>query len=393
MINKKIAVDSTVLLRNTEGVADSRILTGFRSLIEAEAVTRARNSGYEIRESYCRAGEFAVDLIGETSLRTQTLPDGSYLPEGVKGVLSGEFTALISLDTNGFPRRAAASAGLVNMKPTYGTVSRYGAVPVASSSDTVTVTAQTAEECRSLLTAISGCDEKDPTALSDTLCPLRNGAAHKPIQRVGVPRRLVKGASLETRREYTELLSALSGNGVEIVEIPQDKCDIFSTAHAVWNVVLCSEAWGNTSRYDGVRYGRRAESYENLSDLYIKSRSEGLGALMKSIILYGSYALSPDSDGRFFKADGVRKTLKQETAELFKTVDAILIPACSVPFYTEDNIKTRGFTAFNENIYTALPSLCGLPTLTVRGVQIIGAPLSDTALLDLGSHLDGHSSS
>ena len=381
MTNKKIAVDSTVLLRDTEGVADSRILSGFRSMIEAEAVTRARKAGYEIAENYCHAGEFGIDIIGETAQKIANRPDGGYLPEGVEGVISSEFTALISLDTNGFPRRAAASAGLVNMKPTYGTVSRYGTVPVASSSDTVTVTARTVEECRELLIAMSGYDEKDPTTVTDALCPLKNGAPHKPIRRVGVPQELIRSASAEIQKEYGALMTDMSKSGVEIVEIPNDKRDIFATAHAVWNTVLCSEAWGNVSRYDGVRYGRRADGYEDLADLYTKSRSEGFGALMKSVILYGSYALSPDSDGRFFKANELRKTLNQDVTELFKTIDAILIPACSVPFYTEENVKTERFTAFNENFYTALPSLLGLPTLTLRGIQIIGAPFSDSSLL------------
>ena len=383
MSNKKIAVDSTVLLKEICGVADSRILSDLRSLIEAEAVTRLKKAEYTVCDGYCHAGEFGIDLIGETAAVPQTLPDGRYLPEGVKKVLRGDVAALLSLDSNGYPRRAAATSGLINLKPTYGTVSRYGTVPVVSSADTVGITAKSVDTCRDILNTISGSNEKDPTVSMLTM------GEQAPIRCVGIPREMTRKASTETRQEFIKLLSALERNGIRVLEIPEEKCNLFAVAHTVWNTVLCAEAWGNLSRYDGVRYGNRADGCTTPDEIYTASRSEGFGELVKATVLYGSYALSPDSDGGlFFKVSAIRNSVKEATDELFAQFDGILIPACSVPFYTVENIKTEGFTAFSENLYTAFASICGLPAVTVNGIQIIGNTFSDRKLLDLAEKLE-----
>ena len=386
MIEKKIAVDSTVLLRGAEGVADSAILTGFRSMIEAEAVTRARAVGYTVRPEYCHVGEFGIDIIGETAPAPFRLPDGSYLPEGVRGVMSGEYAALLSVDTNGFPERSAAVSGLINVKPTFGTVSRYGIVPVATSLDTVTVTASTARECREVLAAISGRDEKDPQTVASALCPMKNGEDSGCIRRVGVPREVVRKSDPEVRRGVIALLSALDRAGVEIVEIPKESCKLFSIAHAARNVILCAELRGNLSRYDGVRYGKPAYECSDLSELYTRTRSEGFGELVKLSLLYGSYVLSPDGgEMGFSEASRIRDWVRGEVKSLYSElgIEGMIIPATTALFYTEDNVKTRRFTAFSENFYTAIPSLCGLPSLTLDGIQIVGARFSEGALLSL----------
>ena len=383
MTKEKLAVESSILLCGAEGVADSKILSGFRSMIEAEAVTRAKNSDYAVCGKYCRTGEFGIDIIGETN-EEPNLTEGKYLPETAKKLLDGEIKAAICLDTNGYPRRAAAVSGLINMKPTYGTVSRYGILPVATSADTVSVTAQTAEACEKLLSVISGIDEKDSTTLSIANCPMKNGSEATKIKKIGIPFGITDGVDEEVKKNFDRVIALLSENSVETVDISKEKEHIFTTAHAAWNTVLCAEAWSELSRYDGVRYGKRADNIKNLSDLYIKTRSEGFGSLVKTVLLYGSCVLSTETDGgRFFKATEAREWVKAEINRLFSELDGILLPATSVPFYTEENIKTRGITAFNENFYTSLSSLYGLPTLTVNGVQMIGRPFSDAALLHI----------
>ena len=380
MTKEKIAVESSILLCGAEGVADSKILSGFRSMIEAEAVTRAKNSDYAVCGKYCHTGEFGIDIIGETSgIAPQT--DGIHHSETAKKLLDGEITAALCLDTNGAPRRAAAVFGLVNMKPTYGTVSRYGVLPVVSSADTVSVTAKTAEACEKLLSVISGIDEKDAT----TVCAYgKEKKEDRKIRKIGIPFGITDALHEETKKNFDHFIASLKAKGVETVDIPKEKSDVFSVAHAVWNTVLCAEAWGNLSRYDGIRYGNSAKNVESLADLYVKTRSEGFGSLIKTVLLYGSCVLSAETDGgRFFKAAKAREWVKAEINRLFSELDGILIPATSVPFYTEENIKTRGITAFNENFYTSISSLCGLPALTANGVQMIGRPFSDAALLHI----------
>ena len=386
MNGKKIAVDSMVLLKNTEGTADSPILRGFRSMIESEAVGRARSAGYEVCNEYCHAGEFGLDIIGETGTEP-TVYNGAYLPDGAVKVAKRELNALLSLDVNGAPRRGAAVAGLVNMKPTYGTVSRYGVVPVAASADTVSITAMTAAECGKLLSAISGQDEKDPTTVA--LRPMKNNGANRTALRVGICNDAVKTADTAVKERYNDTASRLNAIGAKVASLSEDTQNIFTLAHAAWNTVLCAEARGNLSRYDGIRYGNRAANYENLNETYVNTRSEGFGELTKSVLLYGSYALSPDcEDGGFFKADKARKWVQEQMNRLFEDTDVLLFPAGSVAVYTEEAVKTRGITAFSENFYTALPSLCGLPTVTANGVQLIGKPFSDSELLKIATQIN-----
>ena len=325
-----------------------------------------------------------MDIIGETSTEP-TANNGTYLPDGIARVANGEIDALISLDVNGSPRRGAAVAGLVNMKPTYGTVSRYGAVPIASSADTVTVTARTAAECKALLSVIAGPDEKDPTTVDNTL----NTAKNSNVLPVGIWNDAVKTVDSAVMDRYNDTVSRLAAIGAKTVKLNEEMGDILAVAHAAWNTVLCAEARGNLSRYDGVRYGKRSASYENLNEMYVNTRSEGFGELTKSVILYGSYALSPDCEnGGFFKVAQVRDWVMEQVNRLFTETDVILLPTASVPFYTDEIIKTRGLTAFNENFYTALPSLCGLPTVTVNGVQLIGKPFSDGELLNIAMRIN-----
>ncbi len=393
MNTKKIAVSSMILLQGAEGVADSRILGGFHSMIESEAVARARAAGYEVYDRYCHTGEFGLDVIGESGF-APALCNGSYLPDGTEKVLSGEIDALLSLDVNGSPRRGAATAGLVNMKPTYGTVSRYGVVPIASSADTVTVTAMTASKCSELLSVISGRDEKDPTTVEIAPCNAKNNGGNSRVLRIGICNDAVKTADSTVIERYNDTVSLLTAVGAEIIAQSLDIQNILTVAHAAWNTVLCAEARGNLSRYDGVRYGSRASRYEDLNEMYLRTRSEGFGALTKSVLLYGSYALSPDcKSGGFFKAAQAREWVKAQVKSLFENTDVILLPACSVANYTDDVIKKREITAFSENFYTALPSLCGLPTVTVNGVQLIGKPFSDNLLLSVANQItDGQAS-
>ena len=165
--------------------------------------------------------------------------------------------------------------------------------------------------------------------------------------------------------------------------------ELFTVAHSAWNTILCAELCGNLSRYDGVHFGRRAEGVTDLKELYIRSRSEGFGKLTKSAIIYGSYALTETEDGQLYaKAVRARDYINEKLNAVFDTVDAIIIPACSTPIYTAEDVEGGRITTFKENFYTALPSLLGLPAVTVAGAQIIGKPLSDSILITLAEKIE-----
>ena len=377
-INKKLIADSMLQVIGEEA-ADSRILRGYRSPVESEAILRAKAAGYDLTE-LCPSGEFAIDLIGESGINGGfTAPNGNFytLASSYK-VAAEDYAAALHLDVNGSPRRAAAQFGLVNIKPTVGTVSGYGCIPVCRSSDTVSVTAKTVTEAKSLLDAITGKDEKDP--ISTDLKP-----AEKRIEKIGLA--LWDGSDW-LKEKHSENLHNLSRTGVETVEITESN-ELFTITHSAWNTILCAELSCNLSRYDGVHFGRRAENISDLNELYIRSRSEGFGKLIKAAILYGAYAVTETENGQLYtKAVKARAYVKSKINELFDDLDAIIIPACSVPAYTVETVKSGRFTALSENFYTALPSLLGLPTVTVSGVQIIGKPHFDDTLIDFAEKME-----
>ena len=389
-LTKRIATDSMLQPLGKEA-ADSLILSGYKSSLEAEAITRAKSAGYTFTEP-CPSGEFAVDLIGESGKNGGFTASNCVcfskkqiytLPSSHK-VATEETAVALHLDVNGSPRRAAAQLGLVNVKPTVGTVSGYGCIPVCRSSDTVTVTARNLTDAKELLSAISGADEKDP------LTAPKNSSdfSEKTVKRLSLA--LWDTAPL-MKEKYRELFDAFNSIGTETAEITVsfNLKELFDTAHSAWNVILCAELSSNLYRFDGIHFGRRSESSADLNETYIRSRSEGFGKLVKAAILYGSYAVSEsDSGGLYRKATAVRETVRETVKAIFETVDAIVIPACSSPVYTADDVENGRFTAFNENLYTALPSLLGLPTVTVHGAQIIGRPYSDNVLIDLAEKLE-----
>lgn len=388
MINKKITIDGTILLKNANGVGASRITEGFQSPNQAEAITRAAEVGYKSPDKYSHSGEFCIDIIGETDVTGANIQNGKYVWSEADSLRTHNTRAHVSLDVNGYPRRAAAVSGLINVKPSFGTVSRYGVLPIATSADTVTVTAASVSACRELLEAISGYDEKDTLTLRNEACPLKNGSTATTVKRIGVPFNLISNVDREIQTRIRNVSDRLASIGIETADLTKEETELFTIAHAAWNTVLCSQLWGNLSRYDGIRYGRRAEGYEDLRELYERSRSEGFGALIKNAILYGSFALSPDSgDASYFNAEKARKQINAKVNSLFERFDLIMLPACSVPYYTEESIKSGILDPFKENLYTALPSLCTLPTVTVNGIQIIGKHLSDVTLLAVAEQL------
>ena len=362
-----------------EESADSRILSGYESPMDAEAIARAKTAGYTLAE-LCPSGEFAIDLIGESGVNGGfTAPNGDfYILASSYKVAADDSAVALHLDVNGSPRRAAAQLGLVNIKPTVGTVSGYGCIPVCRSSDTVSVTAKTVAEAKSFLNAIKGKDEKDPISTDPH-------PTEKRIAKIGLA---LWDGSAWLEEKHSEILRNLNRTGVETVEITE-LSELFTTAHSTWNTVLCAELSCNLSRYDGVHFGRRAENVTDLNELYIRSRSEGFGKLVKAAILYGSYASTETENGQLYaKAVKARAYAKNKINELFDSFDAIVIPACSTPVYTVETVESSRFTALSENFYTALPSLLGLPTVTVSGAQIIGKPHSDDTLIDFAEKME-----
>ena len=364
---KKVMLDQMILTNCCPTDAGSKMLENFTSLFEATVVEKLKENGFE---PTCKApvGEFAIDLAGETNYKGERF-DAECLKNGT-------VAALLSLDVNGAPRRVAAQNELVFVKPTYGTVSRFGTVPVACSGECVGVTAKTVADCGEVLSAIVGKDERDGTMHADAVC--KNAvAAAKTVKRVAV---FKMAADAAVTAKINAAKAEMAANGIEIVEID---AGVIASANAAWNALMCAELCNNVSRYDGIKYGYRTKNYKNLDELYTNSRTEAFGSLLKTAILYGSDVLSTKNYmAKYDKAMRVRRVIVEAFAKIFADFDAVLLPACSKMQYADTD------SAFEENLYTAPASVTGLPAVVVKGVQLMGPAFSDGSLLALAALLE-----
>ena len=379
--DKIIIVDDMLLTVGMPTAAGSRMLKGYQSLLTSEALVRAEAAGY-VLGGKAAVGEFAIDLVGETSADGALTADGVLKNAAAEIILSGEAEAALCLDVNGSVRRAAAQAGLVSIKPTYGTVSRYGTVPVACSGETVSILAGTADDCRALLDAVIGHDDKDGTSLCDATCAKsKKDSSYAPIRRVAVLTSMNDGISEDVKKAMDVAVSALEQGGIAVTCIENE---IIASARAAWNVLMSAELCNNVSRYDGVKYGYRANDFSGLDELYTNSRTEAFGELLKTAILFGSETLSTENYMKVYdKCLRTRRVIVEAFAKLFAEFDAVLMPACSQMEYTEAQVAANKHIAFEENRYTSPASITGLPAVVAGGVQMVGPAFCEQALLDV----------
>ena len=378
-----IAIDDTLLVKNVPATAGSHILEGFKPLFSAEAVVRLENSGYGISGKTC-TGEFGLDLVGEFSYGAEQ--QGELHGAAAELVRSGEVKAALAVDMNGAPRRAAALSGVTFLKPTYGTVSRYGVISCAASGEQVGVYARTADDTAEILRVIAGHDDKDGTSLPDARYDYGTDQSVSG-KRVAVIRDLVSKADEETQRRVSAFADALKSSGVSVTEI---SCDFFAPANTAWQILLSAETCNNVSRYDGVKFGYRSEDFKNIDELYVNTRTEGFNFLTKAVILYGSDALSKSRYRDCYeKSLKVRRVVADRLKALFEQYDAILTPACSAASYEAYDIRDAFGKVFAESVYTCAANLTGIPALTGCGVQLLGSQFSESLLLSLMKNAEG----
>ncbi len=375
----KIVAEDMLLTTDMPTAAGSKMLDGYMSLLEAEALTRLKSKGYGVCGK-ADVGEFSIDLLGETSYNGANTADGKLLNSSAEILKANEADAAIALDVNGTPRRAAAQNGLVSVKPTYGTVSRYGTVPVVCSGETISVMARDAEMCRKILDDIAGHDDKDGTSLPEG--EISKKADAKPIKRIAIINDMMADVSDDIKANID---SAVAKLGVEVVNIDSS---VIAASRPAWNILMSAELCNNVSRYDGVKYGYRAEKFSGIDELYTNSRTEAFGELLKTAIIFGSETLSTENYMKVYdKALRTRRVIVEEFAKIFAEFDAVMIPACSKAFYTEDDVKADKYISYKENFYTAPASITGLPAVVAGGVQLIGKAFSENALLELASKI------
>ena len=379
-----IAVDDTILVKGAPATAGSKMLENFTPLFSAEAVVRLEKAGYEIAGK-TNVGEFGLDLLGETSFFGANEENGALAGAAASLVKKGEVKAALSVDLNGAPRRAAALAGVDFIKPTYGTVSRYGVIACACSGEQIGVTAADAKAVKELLSVIAGHDSKDGTSLPDE----KYDYALKDVKgmKVALVKELYALASDEVKAKLDKYAASLKALGVEVEEI---SLDIVKQAQTAWQILMSAETTNNLSRFDGVKYGHRAAEYKNIDELYVKSRTEGFGFLTKATIIYGSDVLSKSKyDACYDKSMRIRRIVSEKVKAVLASYDAILAPACSQAEYKAYDALDSFDKVFEESVFTAIPSITGIPAMVTKGVQLIADAYKDDVLMSIADSVEG----
>jgi len=374
-----VVVDDMILTSDMPTSAGSKMLEGFMSLFDAEVITKLKNANFSVCAK-AHTGEFAIDLVGETSYYGALSDNGTLKNASAESVKSGEAIAAVNLDVNGSVRRTAAQNGLVSIKPTYGTVSRYGTIPVVCSGETVSVMAANAADCKNVLDSLVGHDDKDGTSLPEDKCDLVKSAPAN-IRKIALLKSMKDGVNEEVSNKLDSFVKAISAQGIEVCEIDDE---IICKSRAAWNILMSAELCNNVSRYDGVKYGYRTQNFTNLDELYTNSRTEAFGELLKTAIIFGSETLSTENYMKVYdKALRTRRVIVEAFNKIFEEYDAVIMPACSVMEYKEEMLKENKYISYEENFYTAPASITGLPALICGGVQLVGKAFSENTLFEI----------
>lgn len=379
--NGNIAVDDTILVKDVKASAGSRILEGFKPLFSAEAVVRLENKGYKV-SGKTNVGEFGLDLVGEFSHYEPQ--EGALSGAAASLVADGSVKAALGVDMNGATRRSAALAGVDFLKPTYGTVSRYGVISCAASGEQLGVYAKNADGVAEIMSVIAGHDDKDGTSLpAEKYVYSLNDVSGK---NVCIVKEIFDKSDDATKAKIESFAAALRENGVTVETV---SCDLFEIANTAWQILMCAETCNNVSRYDGVKFGYRASEYRNIDELYVNTRTAGFNFLTKAVILYGSDVLSKNRyKDCYDKSLKVRRVVAEKTAKLFASYDAVLTPVCSKTSYESYDIHEAFGKVFEESVFTSVANLIGIPALVSCGVQLMGKHFDESTLLSLAHKVE-----
>ncbi|MCS6812540.1 MAG: Asp-tRNA(Asn)/Glu-tRNA(Gln) amidotransferase subunit GatA, partial [Cyanobacteria bacterium] len=330
-----IVVKDNLCTQGIPTTCGSRILQNFIPPYESTVTQRLKAAGAVI-VGKANMDEFAMGSSTETSAYQVTANpwDLERVPGGSSGgsaaaVAAGECVVSLGSDTGGSIRLPASFCGVVGMKPTYGRVSRYGLVAYASSLDQIGPFGRSVEDTAILLQAIAGYDPNDSTSLNvpvpDYQKALRPDLKIKSYRRIGVIKETFgSGLSPSVEKAVTTAIEQLQDLGAEIQVV---SCPSFNYGLPTYYIIACSEASANLARYDGVKYGYRAEDAEDLVTMYTRSRAEGFGSEVKRRIMLGTYALSAGYyDAYYLKAQKVRTLIKQDFERAFEQVDVLISP-------------------------------------------------------------------
>ena len=378
-----IALKDIILTRGQVTTCGSKILANFVPPYDATVTSKLRSAGAIILGK-TNMDEFAMGSSNETSLfgAAKNPWDRSRVPGGSSGgsaaaVAARLAPAALGTDTGGSIRQPASLCNIVGIKPTYGRVSRYGVIAFASSLDQVGVFGANVRDTALVLQAISGHDSYDATSNTRNV-PDFLASCGKEIKglRIGVPREyFIDGMSPEVRTAVETSLKALEAQGARIVNISLPNTE---AAVATYYIIAPAEASSNLARYDGVRFGHRAENVDNLHDLYCRSRSEGFGTEVKRRIMIGTYVLSTGYyDAFYLKAQKVRTVIAREFEQAFSNeCDIIACPTSPTTAFKIGEKTSDPLAMYLNDVFTIPVNLAGLPGMSIPcGFDSAGLPI------------------
>lgn len=382
-----IGIKDNIVTQDLRTTCASKMLENFVPIYNATVMDKLQEAG-AITVGKLNMDEFAMGGTTESSYfhKTRNPWNLDYVPGGSSGgsaaaVAAGEVPFALGSDTGGSVRQPAGYCGVVGMKPTYGRVSRYGLVAFASSLDQIGTITRNVEDNAYLLQVIAGHDHRDSTS-ADVEVP--NYVEHLTGDirglKIAVPKEyLSEGVSEPVRNAILEALKKFEELGAtwEEVSLPHSKYSV-----PAYYIIASAEASSNLARFDGIRYGYRAEDAKNLLDLYKKSRSEGFGAEVKRRIMIGNYVLSKGNYEKYFrKAQQVRTLIKQDFEKIFENYDVIVGPIAPTTANKIGEFTKNPLTMYTRDILTIPVNLAGVPAISIPcgfdnglpiGMQIIG---------------------
>jgi len=399
-----MAIKDNMLVKGLPCTAGSKMLENYQAVYDATVVKKLKSAGAVILGK-TNMDEFAMGSSTETSAfkKTKNPHNLKCVPGGSSGgsaaaVAAHECLFALGSDTGGSIRQPASLCGVVGLKPTYGSVSRYGLIAMASSLDVIGPLAKTVEDARIVFETIRGKDEKDATTtvpLTPTLSPEGRGGLTG--LKVGVPKEyFIDGMDLETEKLVRDGIKKLEKLGAKIVEVSLPHTEY---ALAVYYLLMPAEVSANLARFDGIRYGRSEiqnpkSKIQNLYEVYAKSRAQGFGEEVKRRIMLGTYVLSAGYREAYYgKAQTARALIKQDFDKVFHEVDCLVTPTSPTPAWLFGERLDDPLTMYLSDIFTVSANIAGVPAISLPcgqlhklpvGLQLIAKQGDEDSLFALG---------
>jgi len=392
-----VGVKDALCMKQERVTCASRMLEHFVSLYDATAVARLEQED-AIIIGKTNLDEFAMGSSTENSAfgPVRNPVDESRVPGGSSGgscvaVAAGMAHTALGTDTGGSIRQPAAFCGVVGLKPTYGRVSRYGLIALASSFDQIGPFANSVADAARVLQVIAGHDPRDSTSAMVPV-PEYEASLTRDVRglRIGLPHEaFTEGLNEEVRTAIEATIDVLRREGAVIrdVSLPHSRYTI-----STYYILMTAEASSNLARYDGARYGYRAPAPRDLTEMYVRSRSEGFGAEVKRRIMLGTYVLSAGYyDAYYRKAQKVRRLIQNDFFGAFRDVDCIVMPTTPTTAFTMGEKIDDPLAMYLSDVYTVSANLAGVPAISIPcgkdrqglpvGVQFIGRQFDEPTVL------------